>query len=348
MNLFRMDSPTIDRKMGENRGISSVKLKDNDGSARAKRVRFADPIASLAKTPLAARGIRVLQVNLCYRCNMTCRHCHVSAGPRRPEMMNETTVDAVLQSLLDSPIETLDITGGAPELNPHFRRLVSEARKGGKRVIARTNLTVFYEKDMHDLPEFYREQDVELIASLPCYLENNIIAVRGEGSFQKSIDGLRRLNRLGFGDGPSGRPLSLVYNPGGAFLPPLQQSLESDYRRELKNRYGISFTRLYAFTNMPIGRFREALVRDGNLEQYINLLADAFNPATLDNIMCRSLVSVRWDGSLFDCDFNQVLGIPTASGVPQHIDDFNHAELAHRVISVDDHCYACTAGQGST
>ncbi len=331
-----------------NRRILDVKLKSKNSSALPQRVRFSDSILFHTNAPLAAQGIKVLQVNLGYRCNMSCRHCHVSAGPGRSEMMNEKTVDAVLKSLLKSPIETLDITGGAPELNPHFRRLVSDARKGGRRVICRTNLTVFYEKGMEDLPEFYREQGVELIASMPCYREDNIAAVRGEGAFQKSIDGLRRLNSLGFGSGPSGRPLSLVYNPGGAFLPPLQQTLEADYRRELMNRYRISFTRLFAFTNMPIGRFRESLDRDGNFEQYANLLAGAFNPATIENIMCRSLISVRWDGRLFDCDFNQVLGIPTASDVPQHIDDFNYAELAHRSISVDDHCYACTAGQGST
>ncbi len=320
----------------------------NKNSALPPRMRFADTVFSHTKKPPTAKGVKVLQVNLGYRCNMTCRHCHVAAGPGRPEMMNEKTIDAVLRSLLDHPIETMDVTGGAPELNPHFRRLVSEARKGGRRVIVRTNLTVMFEQGMQDLPEFYCDQDVELIASLPCYLEENIAAVRGAGSFQKSIDALRRLNNLGYGNGPFGRPLSLVYNPAGAFLPPLQGALEADYKRELKNRYGISFTRLYAFTNMPIGRFREALVREGSLEKYESLLASTFNPATLDNIMCRSLVSVGWDGRLFDCDFNQALNIPMVSGIPQHIDSFNVDALSHRTISLDNHCYACTAGQGST
>ncbi len=313
-----------------------------------QRMSFADTVLSFTKKPLTARGVTVLQVNLGYRCNMFCRHCHVSAGPGRTEMMNDKTIQAVMRTMLANPIETLDITGGAPELNPHFRRLVSEARKGGRRVIVRTNLTVIYEQGMQDLPEFYRDHGVELIASLPCYLEENIVAVRGAGSFQKSIDALRRLNSLGYGNGLSGLPLSLVYNPGGAFLPPLQGALEADYLRELRNRYGISFTRLFSFTNMPIGRFRDTLAREGSLERYENMLASAFNPATLDNIMCRSLVSVRWDGRLFDCDFNQVLGIPTVSGVPQHIDDFNLAALSHRTIAADNHCYACTAGQGST
>ncbi len=321
---------------------------NNKISALPQRMRFADTVLSHTKKPLTARSVTVLQVNLGYRCNMFCRHCHVSAGPGRSEMMNKTTIDAVLQTMLAGPVETLDITGGAPELNPHFRTLVSEARKEGKRVIVRTNLTIMFEQGMQDLPEFYRDQSVELIASLPCYREENIVAVRGAGSFEKSINALRRLNSMGFGSGLSGWPLSLVYNPGGAFLPPLQGGLEADYKRELKNRYGISFTRLFAFTNMPIGRFREALVREGSLEKYESMLASAFNPATLDSIMCRSLVSVGWDGRLFDCDFNQVLGIPMASGVPQHIKDFDLAALSHRTISADNHCYACTAGQGST
>ncbi len=330
------------------RTISHMQSCNGRTSALPQKMRFADSVFSHTKKPLTARDVTVLQVNLGYRCNMFCRHCHVSAGPGRSEMMNETTIDAVLRAAFANPLETLDITGGAPELNPHFRTLVSESRRKGKRVIVRTNLTVMFEQGMQDLPEFYRDQSVELIASLPCYLEKNIAAVRGAGSFQKSIDALRRLNSLGYGDGVSGRPLSLVYNPGGAFLPPVQGTLETDYKRELKNRYGISFTRLFAFTNMPIGRFREILVREGSLEKYENMLASAFNPATLDNIMCRSLVSVGWDGRLFDCDFNQILGIPTASGVPQHISDFDLPALSHRTISADNHCYACTAGQGST
>ncbi len=231
------------------------------------RIRFPDKVQSVRDEPLTAKGIAVLQVNLGYRCNMACRHCHVSAGPARSETMDWRTVDAVLRAFLESPIGTLDITGGAPELNPHFRTLVSEARKAGRRVIARTNLTIFFEQGMQDLPEFYRELGVELIASLPCYLEDNVIAVRGSGSFQKSIDALRRLNSLGFGNGPSARSLSLVYNPGGAFLPPAQGALEADYKRELENRYGISFTRLYAFTNMPIGRFRNSLMQNGDFER---------------------------------------------------------------------------------
>ncbi len=310
-----------------------------------KESKFQDAIRSVLKGPLTSRGITVLQVNMGYQCNMACRHCHVSAGPGRHETMDGAIVDSVLRALTGNPIETLDVTGGAPELNPHFRRLAAEARKCGKRVICRTNLTVFFEQGMGDLPEFFRDQGIELIASLPCYLEENITAVRGNGAFKKSIDALRRLNSLGFG---GGRPLSLVYNPAGAFLPPLQGALEADYRRELKARYGIFFTRLFAFTNMPIGRFRDSLAASGALGEYQDMLASAFNPATLDNIMCRNLVSVAWDGTLYDCDFNQIIKQPVKPEGSRTIRDFDFSLLSRREIDVGDHCFGCTAGQGST
>ncbi len=313
-----------------------------------KKSRFLDTVRSVRNEPLAAKGITVLQVNMGYQCNMACSHCHVSAGPGRTEAMEKGTMDAVLQVLMDSPITTLDITGGAPELNPLFPILISNARKIGKRVIARTNLTIFFEKGMRGFPEFYRDHEVELIASLPCYLEDNVNAIRGNGMFQKSIDAVRRLNSLGYGDETGRLSLSLVYNPAGPFLAPAQSSLEADYKRELKERYAIVFNRLFAFTNMPIGRFREALVKNGNIGAYLDMLASSFNPATLDRIMCRSLVSVGWDGGIYDCDFNQALGIPVAADVPQHIRSFDFSNLSRRNISVDDHCYGCTAGQGST
>ncbi len=310
--------------------------------------KFQDKVLSALGGPLIARGPTVLQVNLGCRCNMACGHCHVSAGPDRSETMDRGTMDAVLGALSESPIETLDITGGAPELNPFFRGLVAEARREGKRVICRTNLTIFYEQGMEDLPDFYSEQGVDLIASLPCYLEENITAARGAGAFKKSIDALRRLNSLGFGNGSPGKSLGLVYNPAGPFLPPVQSALEADYRRELKSRYGISFTRLYAFANMPIGRFREALVRNKAFEQYMEMLGSAFNPSTLENVMCRGLVSVGWDGRLFDCDFNQVLGLAVDPDSPRHVRDFDYEALSRRRIATDDHCFGCTAGQGST
>jgi len=309
---------------------------------------FIDKVRSVSRGPLTAQGIRVLQVNLGYRCNMACTHCHVSAGLSRSELMSREVVEAVMRVLAENPIDTLDITGGAPELNPHFRMLVSSAKREGKRVIVRTNLSILLEKGNEDLPEFYRDHGVDLVASLPCYLEENVDAVRGIGAFGKSISVLRMLNRAGFGNGSDGQSLTLAYNPRGAFLSPAQNALEADYKRELKNRYNITFNRLFTFTNMPVGRFRDTLVRNGNLEIYQEMLASAFNPATLENIMCRSLVSVGWNGMLYDCDFNQMLGLGLDCNVPQDIRNFDHAVLSRRIISVDDHCFGCTAGQGSS
>jgi radical SAM/Cys-rich protein len=310
--------------------------------------KFSDKLLSVQPEPLSALDLKILQVNLGYRCNMACKHCHVSAGPARTEAMSATTAEKVLRVFLENPFETLDLTGGAPELNQSFAMLVTGARDAGKHVIARTNLTIFLEQGMEYLPRFYRDRDVELIASLPYYLEDGVDRVRGGGTFRKSIEALQTLNALGYGRESAGPPLSLVYNPQGMFLAPAQCALEAEYKRELKDRFNVSFTRLYTFTNMPIGRFRDFLVRTGNWEKYLNKLFAAFNPATLDGIMCRQLINVGWDGSLFDCDFNQVLGQKTASGVPRHIDRFDYASLAGRSIAVDDHCYGCTAGQGSS
>ncbi|MCK9419326.1 MAG: arsenosugar biosynthesis radical SAM protein ArsS [Nitrospirae bacterium] len=310
--------------------------------------KFNDKVQSVIKEPLTAQGVQILQVNLGYRCNMACTHCHVSAGPARSESMPRETVEEVLRVLSDNPIETLDITGGAPELHPHFQMLVTRAKMAGKKVIVRTNLSVLLEKGQEGLPEFYRDHGVDLVASLPCYREENVDAVRGSGAFNKSIRALRVLNRVGFGIGPDGRSITLVYNPRGAFLAPAQRALEADYKRELMCRHQVTFNRLFAFTNMPVGRFREALIRNDNLEIYQEMLASAFNPATLETVMCRSLVSIGWDGRLYDCDFNQALGLGVDRGVPTHISDFDHAALSRRTISVDDHCFGCTAGQGSS
>jgi radical SAM/Cys-rich protein len=312
-----------------------------------KESAFHTKVLSRGQAPLRAIDISTLQVNIGYRCNLACKHCHVGGGPARTEMMDRETLDAVLRSLKSGGIPTLDITGGAPELHPHFRDLVGRARAAGKRVIARTNLTVFFEEGLQDLPEFYRDHGVDLVASLPYYREENVDRVRGNGTFTKCIAALRKLNSLGYvstGD----RVLNLVYNPPGAFLAPDQSALEAEYRKELDDRFGISFTKLFTFTNMPIGRFRDFLARTRNLDAYLNRLAGAFNPATLDNIMCRHMVSVRWDGRLFDCDFNQVLDMDMDPSAPAHIRDFDLSALARRAIAVDDHCFGCTAGQGST
>jgi len=308
---------------------------------------FHDTVRSIRREPLTSQGITTLQVNVGYRCNLACSHCHVGAGPGRTETMDSKTIDAVLLALANGPISTIDITGGAPELNPDFRRLVSSARTLGKNIIVRTNLAVLHEPGMLDLPVFYRDQDVELVASLPCYQKENVDAMRGSGTFAKCIASLKELNGLGYGR-LDGLPLHLVYNPAGPFLPPSQGALEQDYRRELGDRHGVAFTSLYALANLPVGRFHERLARSGELDRYRDLLACAFNPNTLDSVMCRTLLSVGWDGRLYDCDFNQVLGLTIGTDTPAHINDFDYDELARRAIRVGDHCYGCTAGHGST
>ncbi len=311
-------------------------------------MKFSEKIIGEKAGPIKALQSNILQVNLGYRCNMFCKHCHVAGGITRHEVMDQDTAERVLHVLTCNPFEILDLTGGAPELNPSFRWLVAEARKAGRHVIARTNLTIFYEQGMEDLPEFYLDHNVELIASLPYYLEDSVDRVRGAGTFTKSIGSLRKLNSLGYGKESTGLIISLVYNPQGMFLAPSQCTLETEYKKELKDRFGVVFNRLYTFTNMPIGRFKDYLVRTNSLNKYLEKLESAFNPATLNGIMCRYLVNVGWDGKLYDCDFNQVLGISTSSGVPRHINEFDFQALFERTIAVDDHCYGCTAGQGSS
>lgn len=308
---------------------------------------FLDRI-NVSKEPLRAFDIDTLQVNLGYRCNMFCKHCHVEAGPQRKEIMGKDCIASVLRALMNDDIRTLDITGGAPELHPEFRHLVQKARGAGKSIIVRSNLTVFYEKQMEDLPAFFQENNVVVIASLPYYLGDNVDRVRGSGTFEKSVAALSRLNDLGYGNGSDGLVLNLVYNPPGAFLPAAQQSLEGEYRDELGRRYGITFDSLYTITNMPIGRFRDFLIRTNNLDSYLERLKCSFNPSAVDAIMCRRTISIAWDGRLFDCDFNQVIGLGIRKGYPRHIDEFDLKMLKNREIAFGDHCYGCTAGQGST
>ena len=308
---------------------------------------FHNTVTAICAGPLKSRELTTLQVNIGYRCNLACTHCHISCSPSRTEMMTGQTIADVLAALERSGIRTLDITGGAPELNSGFRGLLTDARKLGLHVIVRTNLSIFFEPGMADLPKFYHDYDVELVASLPCYQRDAVDRVRGNGTFDKSIAALRQLNDLGYGTA-GGRTLNLVYNPPDTVLSPLQSVLEAEYRRELKLRYDISFSKLYIFTNMPIGRFKDALERSGNVDRYLDQLKCAFNPAALDGIMCRSQISVGWDGRLYDCDFNQVIGLGVASGMPMHISQFDREVLADREISTGEHCFGCTAGQGST
>lgn len=316
---------------------------------------FLDRVIEAQGGPLRASGLRILQVNLGYRCNMACKHCHVRGGPERTETMEAETAEAVIRALSSEGLETLDLTGGAPELNPGFRRLVTEGRALGKSVIVRTNLTVFFEPGMQWLPGFLAESNVDVIASLPYYIEDTVDRVRGGGAFGKCKEALRTLNSLGFGQGDGGgmrggggKTLSLVYNPQGAFLPPEQAMLEEEYKRELLKRFGIKFDNLYTFSNMPIGRFRDFLLRTNGLQKYLDRLSGSFNPSALERVMCRQLISVGWDGALYDCDFNQIIGLETSEGTPGHIGEFDYGKLTNRAVSVDEHCYACTAGQGST
>jgi radical SAM/Cys-rich protein len=295
--------------------------------------------------------VTTLQVNLGYTCNQTCVHCHVNAGPNRTEQMDRDTVDQVLDVLVAKDIGTLDLTGGAPELNRHFRYLVAQARARGVHVIDRCNLTILFEPGQENLAEFLAAQQVEIVASLPCYLEENVDKQRGKGVFDKSVHALQKLNALGYGT-DAALPLSLVYNPQGAVLPPAQAKLEADYRRMLGEHYGIVFTRLYVLANMPIARFGSTLISKGQFRDYMALLRSAHQHANLDNVMCRTLVSVDWQGFLYDCDFNQMLSLPLRENGKGHgrvhLTDWLALDLIDNPILVADHCYGCTAGQGSS
>jgi radical SAM/Cys-rich protein len=287
-----------------------------------------------------------LQVNLGYLCNLSCVHCHVNAGPQRTEQMELETVNAVLALLDSAALKVLDLTGGAPELNPHFRYLVREARALGVRVIDRCNLTVLLEPGQEDLGAFLAEQQVEITASLPCYLQDNVEAQRGKGVYDSSIEALRQLNALGYG---AERVLNLVYNPVGAVLPPPQQALEAEYRRELDARFGIRFNQLMTITNMPISRFGSVLLAQGQYTEYMALLRNNFSQSNMETLMCRRLLSVDWQGYLYDCDFNQMLDLPLlASDRRRHIKDLLSAAVLDDPIVTGEHCYGCAAGQGSS
>jgi radical SAM/Cys-rich protein len=309
---------------------------------------FEEKLVQIGQWPLKAAGVEILQVNVGKLCNQTCRHCHVDAGPTRKEIMTRETAEQVVDVLRRYDIRTLDITGGAPELNPNFDYLVIEARVLGRRVIDRCNLTVFFVEGKQHLPEFLRDHQVEVTASLPCYTEENVEKQRGKGVFTRSIEALRRLNQLGYGQPGTNLILNLVYNPVGPYLPGPQESLEQDYHQHLGNEHGIVFNRLYTLTNMPISRFLADLNRSGNYERYMELLVEKFNPSTVEGLMCRSLVSVGWDGALYDCDFNQMLELPVNHGLPNHIRDFDTFLLARREIRTGAHCFGCTAGSGSS
>jgi radical SAM/Cys-rich protein len=309
---------------------------------------FSQALEAVDLFPLEALGITVLQINVGKKCNQTCKHCHVDAGPDRTEVMPDAVVDAVLSVLERTDIPTLDITGGAPELHPRFREMVVRARRLGRKVMDRCNLTILLANRFEDLPEFLAANQVEIVASLPHYSEGQTDAQRGDGIFRQSLEALRRLNALGYGDQDSGLVLNLVTNPVGAFLPARQEALERDWKREINRRHGIRFNNLYTITNMPISRFLDYLQESGNLEQYMERLVNAFNPQAAQAVMCRYTLSVGWDGVLFDCDFNQMLGLPVNHGAPRTIFEFKPDELKNREIVIGPHCFGCTAGQGSS
>jgi radical SAM/Cys-rich protein len=336
MRLRRLPLATPDRQ------------RDRLGEAPLAR-EFDATLQQAGLWPLTPLGIDVLQINVGRFCNQTCLHCHVDAGPdRTDEMMTRETMTLCLEALDRAPIRTVDITGGAPELHAHFRWLVEACCSRGRHVIDRCNLTVLELPSQRGLAGFLADHQVEIVCSLPHYRALNTDRQRGAGVYEKSIAALQRLNALGYGNGTSGRRLVLVTNPPGAVLPGSQRSLEAEWTRELQRLHGIRFDALYCLTNMPIGRFLEWLDTSGNLASYLQRLAAGFNPAAVNGLMCRSTLSVGWDGRLYDCDFNQMLGLETTAGVPRHIRDFQREALLRREVVTGRHCFGCTAGAGSS
>jgi radical SAM/Cys-rich protein len=326
-------------------------------SARAQRETLARvPLArsfeaSLAASdllPLRATGVEIFQINVGRKCNQTCRHCHVDAGPDRTEMMPDAVVDRCLEVIEGTDVPVVDITGGAPELHKRWREMVERATAAGKRVMDRCNLTIITLPNYAYLPEFFARHGVEVVASLPHYRQRNTDSQRGDGVFEQSIEALRRLNAVGYGREGTGRVLNLVTNPVGTFLPGNQGALERDWKHQMRRLYGIEFNRLFTLTNMPISRFLEHLEDTGALGEYMERLVNAFNPAAAAGVMCRNTLSVGWDGTLYDCDFNQMLELPVHPRAPRTLFDFDLEALARREIVLGPHCFGCTAGAGSS
>ncbi len=309
---------------------------------------FEDRIRTTGLSPLQAEGIHTFQLNLGKMCNQLCVHCHVDAGPDRKEIMTRETMRHCLDALARTDATVVDLTGGAPEMNPDFRWLVEQITALDRGMIVRSNLTILVAGGFQDIPAFLAEHGAVVVASLPCYGSENTDAQRGEGVFERSIRAIRTLNAQGYGRADSGLELNLVYNPAGPSLPPEQASLEADYKRELKARHDIVFNRLFTITNVPINRYLDFLIERGHYEDYMRRLVGAFNTEAARNVMCRTMLSVGWEGRLYDCDFNQMLDLDINHGLPSHIRDFDPAALAAREICTGNHCYACTAGAGSS
>ena len=337
--------PTLQKRHAP---LSSARAQ-RDALARVPLARgFEEALSGCGLLPLLPTGIEVFQINVGRKCNQTCRHCHVDAGPDRKEMMPDAVMDRCLEVIEGTDIPVVDITGGAPELHKRWREIVVRARAAGKRVMDRCNLTITLLPNYAYLPEFFAEHEVEVVASLPHYRQRNTDAQRGDGVFEQSIEALRRLNAVGYGREGTGRVLTLVANPVGTFLPGNQASLERDWKQQLRRLYGIEFNRLFTITNMPISRFLEHLEETGALTEYLERLANAFNPAAAAGVMCRNTLSVGWDGTLYDCDFNQMLELPVDPRAPRTIFDFDLEALSRREIVLGPHCFGCTAGAGSS
>ena len=305
------------------------------------------PLLKNSDFPAITRNkLEILQVNLGYLCNLSCTHCHVNAGPKRTELMDKATIDEILNFIDHHDVHTLDLTGGAPEMNPHFRYLVTQASNRGLKVIDRCNLVILLEEGFQELAEFLAENRVEIVASLPCYLKDNVDKQRGKGTFDASITALQKLNALGYGQADSALQLHLVFNPQGPTLPPDQQTLELAYKKQLHEHFGIVFNRLFAITNLPVQRFGSVLLSTGQFDTYLNLLKDNFHAPNLDKVMCKNTLSVDWQGYLYDCDFNQMLKLPLGADNKIHISQVS--ELIGKPINTLQHCYGCTAGQGSS
>ncbi len=308
---------------------------------------FKEYLKRANQYPLKPTQLEIFQINLGYLCNMECNHCHVDASPRRKEITTKQVLHKCLEVIDEvSSIHTVDLTGGAPEMNPNFKWLIEELSKRNVEILVRSNLTILVEGKFKTYPEFLAKHKVTVVSSLPCYTEQNVDAQRGDGTFNKSIKALKILNDLGYGQS-NDLKLHLVYNPGGASIAGNQQALERDYKRELKENYNIIFNQLYTITNLPISRFLEDLLRKNKLQTYVELLANSFNPNASQNVMCKNTLSVDYNGNLYDCDFNQILKIPVASNI-KNIMDFDNAELLNRQIVTNQHCFGCTAGEGSS
>lgn len=343
--------------------VKSLKARNNDLSSPSKQLEilsngifaegelpyFKDQISKIGQFPLKPKKLEILQLNLGYMCNQVCSHCHVDAGPDRKEIMTKETMLQCLEVIKNTEAHTLDLTGGAPEMNPNFRWFVAEASKAGiKDFIVRSNLTIILaNKEYHELPEFFKEHNIHVVSSLPFYKREKTDKQRGTGVFDKSIKALQMLNAVGYAQEETGLKLDLVYNPAGAFLPTNQEAMERDFKVALKEDFNIDFNQLFAITNLPISRYLEFLLASENYEDYMYSLVEAYNPAAVENVMCTNTISVSWDGWLYDCDFNQMLELKVASK-SQHISEFNESLLANRNIIVSQHCYGCTAGAGSS